>query len=380
MSVEVDKLKKCLSNWDVLPFSEAIKDVTAGNPKVKQSEYRKSGILAVIDQGHDVIGGYIDDKSLACKEELPCILFGDHTKNFKFIDQPFALGADGVKLLAPIGEFDKRFLYYYLRTLKLPIDVGYSRHYKFLKEKCIVKPPLAEQKRIAAILDKADAIRRKRQQAIKFADDFLRATFLDMFGDPVTNPKGLKVRFLSMLCDVRDGTHDSPKYVEDGYPLITSKNVKDGFIDFSDVSLVSEEAFIQINKRSKVDIGDIIMPMIGTIGHPVIVETNRPFAIKNVALIKFKTTFINNRYILHLLRSNYFNWIIQKQNRGGTQKFIALSDIRNFPIPVPGEKDLSKFDTVCRKLESIVLKKNDLGTEGKDLFNSLTQRAFRGEL
>ena len=241
-------------------------------------------------------------------------------------------------------------------------------------------PPLAEQKRIAAILDKADTIRRKRQQAIKLADDFLRATFLDMFGDPVTNPKGWKVRLLSMLCDVRDGTHDSPKYVKDGYPLITSKNVKDGFIDFSDVSLISEEDFIQINKRSKVDIGDIIMPMIGTIGHPVIVETNRPFAIKNVALIKFKTTSINNRYILHLLRSNYFNWVIQKQNRGGTQKFIALSDIRNFPIPVPGENDLSKFDTFCRKLESLVLKKNNLGTEGKDLFNSLTQRAFRGEL
>src|SRR5690606_37723935 len=103
------------------------------------------------------------------------------------------LGADGAKVLEPVAKLEKRFLYHYLKQLRLE-SAGYSRHYKFLKETYVPVPPLLEQKRIAAILDKADAIRRKRQQAIQLADEFLRAVFLDMFGDPVTNPKGWEVK------------------------------------------------------------------------------------------------------------------------------------------------------------------------------------------
>jgi len=241
-------------------------------------------------------------------------------------------------------------------------------------------PPLAEQRRIVAIMDKADAIRRKRKQAIKLADAFLRATFLDMFGDPVTNPKGWPIKPLSKLCDVRDGTHDSPKYVRDGFPLITSKNVKNGNLDFSDVNLISEADFLQINKRSAVDVGDIIMPMIGTIGNPVLVETSTKFAIKNVALIKFAKASVRKEYILHLLRSGYFEWIIQRSNRGGTQKFIALKDIRSFPIPVPDEKSQQRFSSLCMKLKKLKAKEDELNSDSSSCFNSLTQRAFQGGL
>jgi len=249
-----------------------------------------------------------------------------------------------------------------------------------VKTSKIPLPPLEEQKRIAAILDKADSIRRKRQQAIKLADDFLRANFLDMFGDPVTNPKGWDVKPLSKLCDVRDGTHDSPKYVVDGFPLVTSKNLKNGFIDFSDVNLISEEDYMQINKRSAVDHGDIVMPMIGTIGNPVLVETHDKFAIKNVALIKFKDALINNNYVLHLLKSHYFEWIIKTINRGGTQQFIALTDIRNFPIPVPSKAAMYEFEQHIKKFKSLESKHDLMEFDSSKLFNSLTQRAFRGEL
>ena len=251
---------------------------------------------------------------------------------------------------------------------------------KVLWDHQIPLPPLSEQKRIAAILDKADAIRKKRQAAIKLAEEFLRAVFLDMFGDPVTNPKGWDVRPLLELCDVRDGTYDSPKYVYSGYPLITSKNLKDGFVDFSDVNLISEEDYLQINKRSAVEKGDIIMPMIGTIGNPVLIETSKKFAIKNVALIKFKDAKTNNKYVLHLLKSHYFKWIIQKSNRGGTQKFIALKDIRSFPIPVPDQGRQKKFGDFCQKCKTLHIKKSDMDSTETDLFLSLTQSAFRGEL
>jgi type I restriction enzyme S subunit len=159
---------------------------------------------------------------------------------------------------------------------------------------------------------------------------------------------------LGKVCDVRDGTHNSPKYVKNGYPLITSKNITNGRIDFDNVSLISQDDYNQINKRSFVDDGDILMPMIGTIGNPVIVNKKREFAIKNVALIKFKNAEISNKYVNYCLKSNLFINYIDKENRGGTQKFLSLDNIRKFCIPLPSF-DVQKYiaDTLDKTQEII---------------------------
>lgn len=140
---------------------------------------------------------------------------------------------------------------------------------------------------------------------------------------------------LGSVCDVRDGTHDSPQYVSNGYPLITSKNVRFDGINFDDINYISENDFNNINKRSKVDIGDIIMPMIGTIGNPVIVNTDRQFAIKNVALIKFTNKDILNKYVQLCLSGKHFVDYVMSVKRGNTQSFISLADIRTYKIPIP---------------------------------------------
>ncbi len=156
---------------------------------------------------------------------------------------------------------------------------------------------------------------------------------------------------LGEVCDVRDGTHDSPKYVQtDGYPLITSKNIKNGFIDFTDVNLISKEDLDKINERSYVDNGDIIMPMIGTIGNPIIVIKQREFAIKNVALIKFsKNSIVLNKFMKSLLDSDAFYHYFQQQSSGATQKFISLNFIRNLEIPIP---DISVQYEIVQAIES----------------------------
>ncbi|NLX24755.1 MAG: N-6 DNA methylase, partial [Lentisphaerae bacterium] len=141
---------------------------------------------------------------------------------------------------------------------------------------------------------------------------------------------------LGEVCDVRDGTHDSPKYFLEGYPLITSKNLKDGFIDFSDVNLITREDLDAINKRSKVDAGDLLMPMIGTIGNPVVADASREYAVKNVALIKFpKGCQVNNRFLKDVLDSAAMQDRFQRQASGSTQKFIPLGFIRKLEIPLP---------------------------------------------
>lgn len=246
-----------------------------------------------------------------------------------------------------------------------------------------VPDTLADQIKIATVLSKAEALIKQRKENIDLLDEFLKSTFYELFGDPVlqVKNKGLPIKKLGDICDVRDGTHDSPRYVSEGYPLITSKNLTLGKIDMTDINLISKSDYENINKRSKVDRGDIIMPMIGTIGNPVIVEDEPEFAIKNVALIKFtQSSPVNNIFIKHLFESNYFERVVQELSRGGTQKFISLGAIRNIQIPIPGKPLIGVFKNIYEKTS--LLKKqfeislNDL----ENLYGSLSQRAFKEEL
>lgn len=142
-------------------------------------------------------------------------------------------------------------------------------------------------------------------------------------------------KIASQILDIRDGTHDSPKYHSEGYPLITSKNLKNGRVDFEDINYISKDDFIQINKRSKVNAGDILYSMIGTIGNYAIVEKEPNYAIKNVALFKFSEANLYNKYFYYLLSSPIIEKQILKAQKGGTQKFVSLKILRNLQIPLP---------------------------------------------
>lgn len=164
----------------------------------------------MIDQGQADIAGFTDDLSAVCRRDGPVILFGDHTRTLKYVDFDFALGADGVKVLMPLPGFDARFLFHFFRTVRLPENLGYSRHFKFLKECSIPKPSPDVQSRIATILDKADSLRRKRQRAMDLAGELLRAVFIDMFGglDISTNPQVNLGDVVSLDAPMVDPTND----------------------------------------------------------------------------------------------------------------------------------------------------------------------------
>ena len=160
-------------------------------------------------------------------------------------------------------------------------------------------------------------------------------------------------RKLDTITDVRDGTHDSPQYVETGHPFITSKIVKDGFINYEDIQYVSDKDYEEINKRSKVDKNDILMGMIGTIGNIALVRETPDFAIKNVALIK-DIGDVYYRYLYHCLQSNSAAHQLDENLDGGTQKFIALNKIRELVIPVPSEHEQHKIGDYMESLDNLI--------------------------
>ena len=234
-----------------------------------------------------------------------------------------------------------------------------------------------KQFEICEILNKVSSVIDARKQELQKLDNFIKARFVELFGDMNINPNGWEVISLGKVCDVRDGTHDSPKYFTEGYPLVTSKNVTSGKIDFNDCSLICEEDYNKINERSKVDFGDILMPMIGTVGKPVIVDVDVEFAIKNVALIKFyENSKVTNVFVKALLQSDYFDRAVISKIRGGTQKFIALGDIRKFEIclpPMEVQKQFAAFVDQVDKSKVAVQKALD---EAQLLFDSLMQKYF----
>ena len=241
-------------------------------------------------------------------------------------------------------QLHQQYLYYYLKSdivrqfIKV-IARGTVRDNLKLSMLCefpIYVPSVLEQENIVVKLDGLQKVIKLRKQQLQKLDELIQARFVELFGDPALNPNGWEKVNLGSVCDVRDGTHDSPKYFTEGYPLVTSKNVTSGRIDFTDCSLICEEDYKKINERSKVDFGDILMPMIGTVGKPVIVDVDAEFAIKNVALIKFyDDSKVINIFVRALLQSDYFDRAVISRIRGGTQKFIALGDIRKLEICLP---------------------------------------------
>ena len=178
---------------------------------------------------------------------------------------------------------------------------------------------------------------------------------------------------LGYISVVKDGTHDSPKHVDNGYPLITSKNLIGNGLDFENVNYISNEDYDIINKRSNVDKGDILFGMIGTIGNPVIVETD-DFAIKNVALIKEKTELLNN-FLIYVLNTDLIRKQFYRLNAGGTQKFIALGLIKELSVPVPSikeQKEISEFlSLVDNNLDNYRKQLHEINTFKKGLLQQM---------
>lgn len=181
-------------------------------------------------------------------------------------------------------------------------------------------------------------------------------------------------RKLLEVKDVRDGTHSSPKYIDNGYPLVTSKNLTDSGLSLNDVSLISESDYNEINKRSKVEVGDILLGLIGTIGKPVLVDSDG-FAIKNVGLIK-NGGQIQNQFLLQYLKTNLFNKYIQIEMAGNTQKFLGLETLRNTKVPVPSQDEQSAIGSLFHTLDDLLASYKDNLTNYQSLKATMLSKMF----
>lgn len=253
-----------------------------------------------------------------------------------------------------------------------------------IKKLEIPLPPLPEQKRIAAILDKADAIRRKRQQAIKLADEFLRATFLDMFGDPVTNPKGwLFGTIREIISEAKYGTAKKASVTTGKYPILRMNNVTySGDMDLSDLKYIDLEKKEETKYLAKK--GDLLFNRTNSkelVGKTAVFESSTPMAIAGY-LIRVRT---NERSTPHYI-SSYLNSSHGKATLLGMCKSIVgmaninAQELQDISIMIPPVDLQKQYTDLVWEVQERKRRQLEATKIGDTLFNSLTQRAFRGEL
>ena len=301
---------------------------------------------------------------------------------------------DGWLVLSPkTDQIFTDYFYHYLGSTEVKNKLASKAAGAVVKNlnKDIVKdleiplPPLDEQKRIAAILDKSDNVRRKRQQAIDLADDFLRSVFLDMFGDPLVNSKKWQVQNLGELTTkITDGKHgDCEDELGSGYYFISAKDVNHGRINYENTRQINKKEFDEVHRRTDLQAGDLVMVNTGaTIGRVAIVmddeKTCKTTFQKSVAIIKPKGDLLNSNFLkyIFLLRVKDFASV----GSGSAIKNLLLSKMREFPIIVPPMELQRKFDRIVSHIESSSIRYSADSELNDELFNSLSQKAFAGEL
>ncbi|MGA0587735.1 restriction endonuclease subunit S [Dyella sp. KRB-257] len=365
-------------------FTDAVRDVSGGNLKIPQSEYQAVGSLPVVDQGKDFVAGFTDDENYSFRsEKLPVVVFGDHTRAVKYVDFPFAMGADGVKVLKPTEECDAKFLYHYLRQVRIP-NAGYSRHYKFLKELRLPLPPLAEQRHIAAILDKADALRAKRREAIAKLDQLLQSVFLDMFGDPVTNPKGWPNPTVGSCCEkVTVGIVVRPAsyYVDVGVPAIRSLNIGVNRIIADDFVYFSERDNNGPLKKTVLRTGDVVAVRSGQPGKAAVVppELDGANAI-DVLITRTDDSLLLPEFLAYFLNSAAGKKLVLKEQRGQVQKHLNVKQLSEAEIPLPPLDEQKRFLAFARCVGDLEKRLTAGSTHFEALFSGIQSRAFAGTL
>lgn len=363
-----------------------------GTPFYKVSDMNKPGNELVMKSSSNYVSNrQINDNHWKPIEKTPAVIFAKvgaalMLNRKRLVNQSFLIDNNTMSYSFS-NSWDTIFGYTLFLTLNLPkyAQTGAlpSFNAKDIQNIKVSLPLKNEQHAIGELMAKVSNIVTLQQRKLDLLKQLKKGLLQKMFADkgskrPILRFEGFsndwEQRKLKDIKDVRDGTHSSPKYQEEGYPLITSKNLATNGIDLSDVSFISKHDYQEINKRSKVENGDILFGMIGTIGNPVIVKKDG-FAIKNVALIKYGGELLNY-FLLYLLKSPIFLQYINRENAGGTQKFLALSVIRNFKFRVPSKAEQENIAHVLNSLTRLITLQQRKITKYNEIKKSLLQQMF----
>ena len=359
-------------------FDEVFEDVTKLGVKIKTDEYHPIGKYQIIDQGQEAVAGYSDLED-GVFENVPAIVFGDHTRIVKYVDQPFFLGADGVKVLrSRFKDANYRYLYYALKNVKIP-NTGYNRHFKWLKEAKIYYPNSEEQSKIVLILDGISSVIEHRQRQLQKLDELVKARFVEMFGDYIKDDR----RPLSEVAIITGGlTKNSNRNIfETKMPYLRVANVFYNRLDLREILEigVKEEEI----EKTLLQAGDLLFVegngSIEQIGRVAIWDGSIDPILHQNHLIKarFNNEIIAPEYALfYFMLQDGRQQIISKSVSTSGLNTLSVNKVSSLLLPIPPialQKQFGEFFKQTDKSKVAVQKALD---EAQLLFDSLMQKYF----
>ncbi|WP_299426821.1 restriction endonuclease subunit S [uncultured Meiothermus sp.] len=382
--------------WNIASVADCLVPVpVAGKTKVQTRDYKPAGRFPVIDQGQNHIAGWTDDERAVIDAPLPLVVFGDHTRVFKYVNQPFARGADGTQLLRPKPEIDPLFFFYACRAIDLPAR-GYNRHFTILKEKELVYPVDAQvQKAIAAVLRQTESVMTQQSMLLDTLQELKRAAMRELFtrglrGEPQKEteigpvPESWEVVPLGSLGKIGNGS--TPKKTISAYwhggtfPWLTSAKVYDREIETAD-QFVTDVALAECH-LPRVKPGAVLMAITGqgkTLGHCAVLKIEATVS-QHVAYLQTETDKGDSSFIRGYLETQY-EFLRQVAAGGGSTKgALTCAFLRGLPIPLPGKDEQREIVTILDAIDRKIALHRQKRAVLEELFKALLHKLMTGEI
>lgn len=366
-----------MSKWKKVKFDEAIWDDSKNGNKIKKEDYAETGKYIIIDQGQKEIAGFSD--KVNAYDNLPAIIFGDHTCAIKYANQPFFMGADGVKILKlKQDNLDYKFLYYYLIKNKVR-NTGYNRHFKYLKELMIVIPPSNVQKKVVEQLDMITQLLELRKKQLIELDNLVKSRFVEMFGDLSTNSMGwVEGTIRDIVKEVKYGT--SKPAIECGkYKYIRMNNITySGELDLTNLK------FIDISEKEVekclVRKGDLLFNRTNSkelVGKTCIFNLDEEMIVAGYIIRVRMNEKALPEYLSSVLNSKYGKETLYGMCKSIVgQANINAQELQNIKILIPPIELQYSFVWLKEKVDNLKVEVRKSLDETQTLMDSLMQKYF----
>jgi type I restriction enzyme S subunit len=375
---------------DVLDYEQPGKYIIQG----EILETKDEDTIPVLTANKSFILGYTQETE-GIYDKLPVIIFDDFTTDNKYVDFKFKVKSSAMKLLRPkIEHINLRFIFLVMQGIKIN-STTHKRYYLSVYQKIKVpipfkdgKPNLKEQERIVKILEKAEKLKQKREQADDLTKDYLQSLFYNMFGDPENNKKGFEVVPLGKYAKFQGGfAFKSNDFIEEGIKLVKITNVHYNEIVWEDIDYLPEDYFERYKEFALND-GDIVMsmtrPIIKSLNSVKIVKINEkdlPCLLnQRVGRFIINKNYVNETYLLHFCYSPYFKREVDKYCSTSLQPNISSTQVEDIKIPLPPLPLQQKFAKIVEKVEKLKEKQKQSKEKIDEMYSSIMQKAFKGEL
>jgi len=376
-----------MSEWQTCAVPDSfVKNKVGRQNQVPAKEIAEVGRFPVVDQGQKFVAGYCDDESKVIDFDLPLIIFGDHTRCFKYVDFPFVLGADGTKVLLPNKKlYDPRFYYFALLALEIP-SRGYNRHFTILSERSLPLPTLPEQRKIAHILSTVQRAIEAQERIIQTTTELKKSLMHKLFTEGLRNepqkqtevglvPESWEVAELGLLAKVGNGS--TPKRANEAYweggtiPWLNSAKIHDRFITEAEQFVTSQA--VKECHLPKVAPNSLLIAITGqgkTLGNSAITRIETCIN-QHLAYAQFHSPKIVPDFVLWFMQTRYDYLRSIALGGGSTKGALTCGFLKTLLIPVPSTDEqkeiVALFQTLEDKQGSAASKQSTL----QDLFRTL---------